>query len=108
MIYKTKNKSKIYFCKSCLQFFSSKNVLTEHKEVCLSNNGAQSLKLEKGKIEFRNAFKQIQVPFKIYSDFECIFTSAESYEGFCSNNIKITFLVGLLINLSALMIDLVN
>ena len=88
--------------------FSSKNVLTEHKKVCLSNNAAQSVKLEKGKVEFRNAFKQIQVPFKIYSDFECIFTSAESYEGFCSNNIKITFLIGLLINLFVLMIDLVN
>ena len=23
------------------------------------------------------------VPFKIYSDFECILTSAESYEGYC-------------------------
>ena len=40
------------FCKSCLQFFSSKNVLTEHKEDCLIINGKQSVKLEKGTIEF--------------------------------------------------------
>ena len=40
MFHKTKNKNKKYFCKSCLQCFSSKNVLTEHKEVCLSINGA--------------------------------------------------------------------
>ena len=69
MFRKTKNKNKKYFCKNCFQCFSSKNVLTEHKEVCLKINGAQSVKLEKGKIGFKNLFKQIQVPFKIYSDF---------------------------------------
>ena len=45
MFHKTKNKNKKYFCKSCLQCFSSKNVLTEHKKVCLSINGAQSVRL---------------------------------------------------------------
>ena len=40
MFHKTKSKNKKYFCKSCLQCFSSKNVLTEHKKVCLSINGA--------------------------------------------------------------------
>ena len=34
MFDKTKNKNKKYFCKSCLQCFSSKNVLAEHKKVC--------------------------------------------------------------------------
>ena len=65
MFLKTKNKNKKYFCKSCLQCFSSKNVLTEHKEVCLSINGAQSVTLKKGIIEFNNCFKQMPVPFKI-------------------------------------------
>ena len=71
MFPKTKNKNKKYFCKSCLQCFSSKNVLKEHKEVCLSINGAQSVRFAKGTIEFKNYFKQIQVTFKICSDFEC-------------------------------------
>ena len=48
MSYKAKNKNKKSFCKSCLQCFSSKNVLTEHKEDCLIINGKQSVKLEKG------------------------------------------------------------
>ena len=48
MFYKTKNKNKKYFYKSCLQCFSCKNMLAKHKEVCLSINGAQSLRLEKG------------------------------------------------------------
>ena len=79
--HKTKNKNNKYFCKSYLQCFSSKNVLTEHKEVCLSINGAQSVRLEKRTIEFKNYFKQIPVPFKIYADFECNLKSVESYEG---------------------------
>ena len=57
MFHKTKNKNTKYFSKSCLQCFSSKNVLIEHKEVCQSINGAQSIKLEKGTIEFKNYFK---------------------------------------------------
>ena len=40
MIHKTKNRNKKHFCKSCFQCFSRKNVLTEHKEACLSINGA--------------------------------------------------------------------
>ena len=106
MFHKTKNKNKKYFCKSCLQCFSSKNVLTEHKEDCLIINGKQSVKLEKGTIEFENYFKQIPVPFKIYAGFECNLKSVESYEGSYSKNIKITFLVVLLTNLFMLMINL--
>ena len=47
MFHKTKNRNRKYLCKSCLLCFSSKNVLTKHKDVCLSINGAQSVKLEK-------------------------------------------------------------
>ena len=52
MFHKTKNKNKKHFCKSCLQCFSSENVLTEHKEDCLSINGKQSVKVEEETIEF--------------------------------------------------------
>ena len=72
MFHKAKNKNKKYFCKSCLQCFSSKNELTKHKKVCLSINSTQSIRLEKGIIEFKNYFKQIPVPFNFYADFECI------------------------------------
>ena len=69
MFHKTKNKKN--FCKSCLQCFSSKNVLTEHKKFCLSINGTQYVRLEKGTIEFKSYFKQIPVPFKSYADSAC-------------------------------------
>ena len=65
MFRKRKNKNKKCFCKSCLQCFSNRKVLTEHKEVCLSINGAQTIRQEKGTIEFKNYFKQIQVPFML-------------------------------------------
>ena len=56
-------------------------MLTERKNVCLSINGKQSVRLEKGTIEFKNYFKQIPVPFKICVDFESNLERAESYEG---------------------------
>ena len=108
MFHKTKNKNKKYFFRSCSQCFSCKNVLTEHKEVSLSIHGAQSVRLEKGTTEFKNYFKQIPVPFKIYADFECNLEGVESYEGSYTKNIKITFLVVLLIKLFVLMIDLLS
>ena len=47
----------------------------------MSINGAQSVRLEKGAIEFKKFFKQIPIPLKIYADFECNLKSVESYEG---------------------------
>ena len=78
MFHNTKNKNKKYFCKSCLQCFSSKNVLTIHQKLFLSINGAQSVRLEKGTTKFKNYFKQTPVPFKIYADFESNLESVES------------------------------
>ena len=46
---------------------------------CLSINGKQSVKVEKGTIEFENYFKQIPVTFKIYADFKCNLKFFESY-----------------------------
>ena len=70
MFNKTKNKSKKYFYKYCLQCFSSERILVEHKEICLKISGKQTVKLKSGFIEFKNYSRQITVPFKIYADFE--------------------------------------
>ena len=56
MFYKTKNKNKKWFCRSCLKCFSKENVLIKHKDDCLSIIGTQSVQLEEGKIEFQNYF----------------------------------------------------
>ena len=80
-------------------------MLTKLRELCLSINVAQSVRLGKGTIEFKNYFKEISVWFKIYTDFECNLKSVESYEGSYSKNIKIAFLVFLLTNLFVLTIN---
>ena len=68
MLNKTKNKKKIYFCKSCLQCFSSESVLVEHKKICLKINGLA---------EFKNYSGQITGLFQVYPDFECILKSVK-------------------------------
>ena len=73
-----KNKNKKYFCKYCLQCFSIEKVLIEHKENCLIINGKQSAKLKSGSISFKNYFKQLPVPFKIYADFESLLKGVKS------------------------------
>ena len=65
MFHETKNKNKKWFCKSCLHFFSSENVLIKHREDCLSINSQQSVDVENGAIEFKNYFKRLPVSFKI-------------------------------------------
>ena len=40
----------------------------KHKKDCLSINGVQSVRAEKGTVKFENYFKQMPVPFKIYAD----------------------------------------
>ena len=78
MCNKTKNKNKKYFCKCCLQCFSSEKVLIEHKENCLIINAKQGVKLKSGSISFKNDFKRLLVPFKIYADFECLLKGVQS------------------------------
>ena len=70
MFNKTKDKSKKHFYKYCLQFFSSKNVLQQHRKICLWTNGAQDVKLKSASIKLMNKYKQIAAPFKICVDTE--------------------------------------
>ena len=93
--HKTENENKKYFCKNCLQCFRSKDMLTEHKEVCLSIHGAKSVRLEKEAIQFKNYFKRIPIPLKSYADFECNLNIVESYEGSyskkCEDHVRCNF-----------------
>ena len=101
MFNKTKNKKKKYFCKSCLQCFSSESVLVEHKRICLKINCRQTIKLKSGLTELKNYSGQITGLFQIYPNFECILKIS-------IKNINITFLVVLLTSLFVLIIILVN
>ena len=46
--------------------------MKEHKETCLKINSKQTIKLKSGSIKFKNHFKQLAVPFRIYADFESL------------------------------------
>ena len=52
--------------------------MIKHKENCSIINGKQSVKLKSGLISFKNYFKQLPVPFKVYADFECILKRVKS------------------------------
>ena len=54
--------------------------MIKHKEICLSINSKQSVKLE-GIIKFENYLNQIPVPFNIYADFECNLKKVKCNEG---------------------------
>ena len=94
MFDKTNNKNKRYFCKCCLQCFSSKEVSIGHRENCLIINGKQSVRLKSGLISFKKYIKQLPGPFKIYAYFECNVKKVEcnSIErGFINSQEKVLF-----------------
>ena len=90
MFNKTRNKNNKHFCECCLQCFSCKEILIEHKIDCLVINGKQSVKLKSSSIRFKNHSKQIPVPFKIYADFECILKVVDCDIIECNSNISCT------------------
>ena len=79
---------KKYFCKGFLQCFSSDEILIKLKKYFLVINCKQSVKLKSGTIRFKNYFKQLPVPFKIYADFECILKKVGIIE--CNSNSSYT------------------
>ena len=74
MYKKTKHHCKKHFCISCLQCFSTKEILNSHIKNCLIINKKQNIIMPKfgSKVFFKNYFKMIKSPFVIYCDFESI------------------------------------
>ena len=69
-----KAKIKHYFCRRCLHGFTRETLLTEHVPYCSEFDFQRVKYPEEGKddvLEFSNFYKQLRVPFTIYSDFEC-------------------------------------
>ena len=57
---------------SCLQNFTPKEILNQHRERCLLINDTQAVKYETGIIKFKNFNKQIPIPSNINADSECM------------------------------------
>ena len=71
MFSRTKDKGKKHHSMSCLQSFTTEEILSNHKKQCLLINGCQALNYQSGTIKFTNHNKQIPILFKIYADTEC-------------------------------------
>ena len=56
---------------SCLQNFTTEEILSNHKKQCLLINGCQAVKYESGTITFTYYNKQMPIVLKIYADTEC-------------------------------------
>ena len=68
---KTKNQHKKHFCMSCLQNFTTKEILNNHRKRCLLINETQAVKYETETIKFKNCINQEPSPFTVYADIEC-------------------------------------
>ena len=77
-VIKQKIKIKNIFASVVYNVLVVKKILIKHKENCLIINGKQTVKLKSGSIKFKNYFKQLSVPFKIYADFECLLRGVQS------------------------------
>ena len=64
MFSRTKHKDKKHYCMSCLQNFTTEEILSNHKKQCLLINGCQAVNYESGTIKFTNHDKQIPILFK--------------------------------------------
>ena len=83
--------------------------MQQHRKICSGINGAQDVKLKSASIKLMNKYKQIAAPFKICVDTEYnlekkIILLIETK----LKNIKIIFLVVLLMKLHVLIINLIN
>ena len=76
MFSKTKHRDKKHFCMPCLQNFSTKEILNNHRNQCLLINGCQAINYESGIIKFTSYNKQIPILFKIYADTEYVLKTA--------------------------------
>ena len=78
---KAKHKDRKHFCMACLQNFTTKEILNNHRERCFLINGIPAVKYETVIIKFKNFDKQIPIPFKIYADTECLLKRIGIKEG---------------------------
>ena len=74
MTNKTKHHVKKYFCRYCLQCFSSSRVIECHVKYCLAINHKKSdlLPEEAKHVNFQNSKRLTKAPFITYGGFECV------------------------------------
>ena len=76
-----KHKDNKHHCMSCLQSFTTEEILSNHKKQCLLINDCQAVNYESGIIKFTNCNKQIPILFKIYAGTDCFLKWTKIKEG---------------------------
>ena len=104
-----------YFCRYCLQAFSTEKILKWHVKDCFKINGKQRIIMpKKGEyIKFKNYERKIKSPLTIYADFESILVpesnGKQNQEESYTNKYCINILLAVMpINYNVLMISLVS
>ena len=86
MFSRTRHKDKKLHCMSCLQSFTTDELLSIHIKQCLLINGYQAVKYGSGAIKFTSYNKQIPIIFFFFSGTECFLIRTNSQEG--ENRVK--------------------
>ena len=80
----SKNSNSKRFCERCLHGYSRRELLERHKPECkgLLENPTRTEVPKEGenKMDFKNFFKQMKVPYAVYADFECILRRIDTCE----------------------------
>lgn len=77
----TKNTRKITICDRCLNHFSSQEKLEKHKKICVSMNECCAIEMPipgDNFESFKNYKNEIEIPFIIYADTECLLKKPET------------------------------
>ena len=69
-----KHARKKYFCKHCIQHFTSENILLKHMGDCMVLNGCQAIGMPaEGEVaKFKSFRETVKIPFVIYADLESL------------------------------------
>ena len=83
-----KMKAKKHHCKHCLHGFTTQELLKKHEDKeCMAVEG-QEVVMSSEPIQFKHFHKQLQHPFVIYADFECLTTKTGNVSTKTMNNNK--------------------
>ncbi|XP_065370870.1 uncharacterized protein LOC135963015 [Calliphora vicina] len=80
----TKHRRKVHVCNTCLIHFHNESALMKHKEEC-NKIVTKMPNLDNNILSFKNFKKQMDMPFVVYADFECILESMNVQN---SNSVK--------------------
>ena len=80
MFRQNRHRYRLHFCRYCLQYFGSEEILNKHTQNCIVVNRKQAVRMPKigDSVQLKNCHKQLPAPFVIYADFEALTQKIDS------------------------------